>query len=247
LIIDDKGDAIDNPTVQVHPIFNGGTTKQFFKWYKSIISLMEEQLVGEHYRLSLQALRGTYKALWKRELDLASPKLAVTAIISNDAVEKQWYDSIMKLTIHAWKDTRGRFKQVSYMEHYLWIGQNTCKQNFMDRLGILSTYLPHFPPLKDEVFKELSDIQKAKIFNDTIPHYYIKKMKEANTEPIEMTLEELFQFALNIEETVINPGKDSKGNTRSNKERKSETAIHRKQGVEKSKVIKREVEVSPPF
>jgi hypothetical protein len=33
------------------------------------------------------------------------------------------------------------------------------------------------------------------------------KMKEANTEPIDMSLEELFQFALNIEEAEINPGK----------------------------------------
>jgi hypothetical protein len=33
-------------------------------------------------------------------------------------------------------------------------------------------------------------------------------MKEANTEPIEMSLEDLFQFALNIKEDDINPGKD---------------------------------------
>jgi hypothetical protein len=38
-------------------------------------------------------------------------------------------------------------------------------------------------------------------------NYYIKEMKEANTEPIEMNLEELFQFALNIEEAAIYPGK----------------------------------------
>jgi hypothetical protein len=40
---------------------------------------------------------------------------------------------------------------------------------------------------------------------DALPNYYIKKMKEANTEPIEMNLEELFQFAINIEEASINP------------------------------------------
>jgi hypothetical protein len=55
-------------------------------------------------------------------------------------------------------------------------------------------------------------------------------MKEANTEPIEMNLEELFQFALNIEEASINPGKDSEGNPRNSKEKKIDTVIPRKQG-----------------
>jgi hypothetical protein len=55
-------------------------------------------------------------------------------------------------------------------------------------------------------------------------------MKEANTELIEMKLEELFQFALNIEEASINPGKDSEGNPRSSKETKIDTVIPRKQG-----------------
>jgi hypothetical protein len=54
-----------------------------------------------------------------------------------------------------------------------------------------------------------------------------------------MTLEELFQFALNIEEAVVNHGKDYEGNALRSKETKTETIIHRKQGVEKLKVIKR--------
>jgi hypothetical protein len=62
-------------------------------------------------------------------------------------------------------------------------------------------------------------------------------MKEANTEPIEMNLEELFQFALNVEEAAINPGKDSEGNPRNSKEQKTKTSIPRKQGV-KVKIIK---------
>jgi hypothetical protein len=52
-------------------------------------------------------------------------------------------------------------------------------------------------------------------------------MKEANTEPIKMSLEDLFQFALNIEEAVINPGKDSEVNPRNSKEHKTETSIPR--------------------
>jgi hypothetical protein len=73
LLIDSKGDAIYNPTIQVQPIFNGGTTDFFPKWYKSPSSLMEGQFEVEHYRLALQALRGTYKDIWQRELDFDSP------------------------------------------------------------------------------------------------------------------------------------------------------------------------------
>jgi hypothetical protein len=100
LLLDAKGGAIDNPTIKVHLILNGGTTEHLFKWYKSLSSLMEGQSVGEHCLLALQALRGTGKAVWQRELDLASPKLAVLAVILNYATEKLWYNSIMKLTIH---------------------------------------------------------------------------------------------------------------------------------------------------
>jgi hypothetical protein len=50
-------------------------------------------------------------------------------------------------------------------------------------------------------------------------------MKEANPEPIEMNLEELFQFVLDIEEASINPGKDSEGNPWDSKETKTETII----------------------
>jgi hypothetical protein len=153
--------------------------------------------------LALQALRGTDKALWQREMDLASPKLAESVGISPEASEKLWYDSIMKLTIHVLKDPRAVFNQVRYMERFLWIGKNTGIRVFMDRLDILSTYLPLFPPMKGELMKELSDNQKSTILYDALPNYYTNKMKEANTEPIEMSIEDLFQFSLNIEEAVI--------------------------------------------
>jgi hypothetical protein len=136
----------------------------------------------------------------------------------------------MKLTVHVLKDPRAGFKQVGYMERHLFIGKNTGVRIFMDRLDILSTYLPLFPPIKGELLKELGDSQKATILYDALPNYYIKKMKEANTEPIEMNLEELFQFTLNIEEASINPGKDADGNLRNSKETKTENNIPRKQG-----------------
>jgi hypothetical protein len=56
LRLDSEGKKIDNPTIQVQPIFNGGTTEQFFKWFQRLSSLLEGQKVGEHFRLALQAL-----------------------------------------------------------------------------------------------------------------------------------------------------------------------------------------------
>jgi hypothetical protein len=70
-------------------------------------------------------------------------------------------------------------------------------------------------------------------------------MKEAKTEPIEMSLDDLFQFALNIEEAAINPGKDAEGNPSTSKEHKTKTSIPRKQGL-KVKAI-RIVEEKPLF
>jgi hypothetical protein len=116
------------------------------------------------------------------------------------------------------------------MERYLWIGKNTGIWNFMDRLDILLNYLPLFLPLKGEVLKELSDQHKYTILYDALLHYYIKKIKEANTEPIEMSLEDLFQFALNIKEAAINPGNDADGNVQNSKDTTSETTVPRKQG-----------------
>jgi hypothetical protein len=158
-------------------------------------------------------------------MDLASPKSVEAAGLSLEASENLYYDSIMKLTIHVLKDPRAGFEKVRYMESYLFIGKNTGIRVFTDPLDILSTYLPLFPPMKGEVIKELSDNQKDNILYDALPNYYIKKMNEANTQPIEMNLDELFQFALNIDEASINPGKDSEGNPRNSKETKTEIII----------------------
>jgi hypothetical protein len=87
------------------------------------------------------------------------------------SLRKLWYDSIMKLTIHVLKDSRSGFKQVIYMERFLWIGKNTGIRVFIDRLDILSTYLSLFPPMNDEVLKELSDRQKATILYDAFSNF----------------------------------------------------------------------------
>jgi hypothetical protein len=50
-----------------------------------------------------------------------------------------------------------------------------------------------------------------------------------------MTIEELLEFSVNIEEAEINPGKDSEVNACSINETMSEATISRKQGGEKGK------------
>jgi hypothetical protein len=60
-----------------------------------------------------------------------------------------------------------------------------------------------------------------------------------------MSLEDLFQFALNIEEAAIKPGKNSEGNPQNSKEQKTETSISWKQGG-KGKIIRR-MEEKPLF
>jgi hypothetical protein len=56
-------------------------------------------------------------------------------------------------------------------------------RNFMDRIDILSTDLHLFPPNRNELMSKLTDVEKAEILYDALPHYYIKKMKEVNTKP----------------------------------------------------------------
>jgi hypothetical protein len=56
LLLDATGKAIDIPKIQVQPIFNGGTTEQFFNWFQSLSSLLEGKSVGKYFHLVLQAL-----------------------------------------------------------------------------------------------------------------------------------------------------------------------------------------------
>jgi hypothetical protein len=62
--------------------------------------------------------------------------------------------------------------------------------------------------------------------------------------PIEMTLEALFNFDINIEEATVNPGKDAEGNAKIRKDSKTETTVPSKQGGGKANIT-RKVEVSP--
>jgi hypothetical protein len=40
LTLDTNGDFMDNLTTQVQPVYNQGTVKQYFKWLKSLNSII---------------------------------------------------------------------------------------------------------------------------------------------------------------------------------------------------------------
>jgi hypothetical protein len=40
LTLDINGEFIDNPTTQVQPMYNQGTVEQYFKWLKSLNSIL---------------------------------------------------------------------------------------------------------------------------------------------------------------------------------------------------------------
>jgi hypothetical protein len=85
--------------------------------------------------------------------------------------------------------------------------RETGVRRFCDCIDILSSYLPFPPEMGGIRYNELPDDDTQAISNDVLHQYYIKKMKEANKVPLDVSLEELRTYALNIEETLVNPGK----------------------------------------
>jgi hypothetical protein len=69
-------------------------------------------------------------------------------------------------------------------------------------------------------------------------------MKEANKIPLEILLEELLSYALNIEEASVNPGHDAEGNS-NHSNQKTETTIPKKREVEKANITRKVEETSP--
>jgi hypothetical protein len=141
---------INNPMTQVHPVYNQGTVKQYFKWLKSLNSILRGQTITEKFRLALQTLRGTDAALWQREWDAASRQISEAAGIDPELQELLLRNAIMALTLHVLKDPPAVFKQKRYMERNLFIGNHSTGggvRAFMDRIDVLSTYLPLFLPI----------------------------------------------------------------------------------------------------
>jgi hypothetical protein len=166
----------------------------------------------EKFRLALQTLRGTDAVLWQREWDAASPQIAEAAGIDPELQELLLQNAIMALTVHVLKDPRPGFKQKRYMERNLFIGNHSTGggvRALLDRIDVLSTYLPLFPPILNVTYQELTNQEKELMLFDALPKDYIDQMKKANQVPLEMPLEELRYYALNIQETKVNEVKNS--------------------------------------
>jgi hypothetical protein len=51
---------------------------------------------------------------------------------------------------------------------------------FLDRIDVLSTYLPLLLPILNVTYQELTDQEKQLMLFDALPKNYIDKMKKAN-------------------------------------------------------------------
>jgi hypothetical protein len=93
---------------------------------------------------------------------------------------------------------------------------------------------------------ELTQQKKQAILYDTLPHNYIKKMKEVNKTPLEMPLEELLSYALNIEEAAVNPTVLREIRTiMSIASKRPRPQFRRNREVEKANIKRNVVETSP--
>jgi hypothetical protein len=187
LTLDINGAFIHNSMTQVQPVYNQGTVEQYFKWLKSLKSILRGQTITNKFRLALQTLRGTDAALWQREWDAASPQMVEAVGIDPELQELLLQNAIMALTVHDLKDPRAGFKQKRYMEHNLFIGNHSTGggvRAFLDRIDVLSTYLPLFLPILNVTYQELTNQEKQLMLFDALPKDYIDQMKKANQVPL---------------------------------------------------------------
>jgi hypothetical protein len=78
----------------------------------------------------------------------------------------------MALTVHVLKDPRAGFKKKCYMERNLFIGNHSTGggvRAFLDRIDVLSTYLPFFPPILNVTYQELTNQEKQLMIFDALP------------------------------------------------------------------------------
>jgi hypothetical protein len=69
----------------------------------------------------------------------------------------------MALTVHVLKDPWAGFKQKRYMERNLFTGNHSTGggvRDFLDRIDVLSTYLPLFPPILNVTYQEFTNTKK---------------------------------------------------------------------------------------
>jgi hypothetical protein len=155
----------------------------------------------------------------------------------------------MALTVHVLKDPRAGVKQKRYMERNLFIRDHYTGvgvRAFLDRSDVLSTNLPLFPPILNVTYQELTNQEKQYILFDALPKDYIDQMKKANQVPLEMPLEELRSYTLNIEETKVNEvknahsteTKDSSNNNNHPPHKKMEKGMVRENSRKERKMVK---------
>jgi hypothetical protein len=179
-------------------VYNQGTVEQYFKWLKSLNSILRRQTITETFRLALQTFRVTDAALWQREWDAASPQIADAAGIDPELQELLLQNAIMALTVHVLKDPREGFKHKRYMERNLFIGNHSTGGGVkgLSRPNWCIINLPSFvSPILNVTYQELTNQEKQLMIFDALPKYYIDQMKKANQVPLEMTLEELRYYA----------------------------------------------------
>jgi hypothetical protein len=89
LTLDINGAFIDNLMTQVQPVYNQGTVEQYFKWLKSLNSILRGQTITEKFRLALQTLRGTEERMLHcgNANEPASPQIAEAAGIDPELQE----------------------------------------------------------------------------------------------------------------------------------------------------------------
>jgi hypothetical protein len=163
LILDINGAFIDNAMTQVQPVYNQRTVEHYFKCLKSLNSILRGQKVTEKFYLALQILRGTDAALWQREWDASIPHIVEAAGIDLELQELVLGNTIMALTLHVLKDPRAGFKQKLNTERNLFLGNHSTGggvRAFIDRIDVLSTYLPLFPPILNVTYQELTNQEK---------------------------------------------------------------------------------------
>jgi hypothetical protein len=79
LTLDINGEFIDNRTTQLQPVYNQGSLEQYFKWIKSLNSILRGQTITENFCPALQTLRGMDAVLWQCKWDAASPQILEAA------------------------------------------------------------------------------------------------------------------------------------------------------------------------
>jgi transposase InsO family protein len=131
-------------------------------------------------------------------------------------------------------------RQVSYMRHYLVLGNNTVRE-FAARLRELNNYLPYFPREKatNTAPLKLKDAELVEILNEAKPHEWHVAMLGANIELYDMDWQEAVEYferlevRQNIEKHHAN--KADNGSKDTHKHRKDATDRKKKKRAESDK------------